>query len=163
MKGTSKILPITRVLKLLTKPNLHVNKFAPVIILWFRFYVGNSPRVWSGCRFCRAQVLWIVSAKWTLIHSSRRTFTNTTVDNPFSIKTYFFQKIRNNFLQNSIIGYLTIEQALADYAQLLTFLKKSWKAESSPVISFGGSYGGQLTTYFRMKYPHIVQGYTDLI
>ena len=37
-------------------------------------------------------------------------------------------------------GYLTSEQALADYAQLITFLHSTYG--SAPVVVFGGSYGG---------------------
>lgn len=37
--------------------------------------------------------------------------------------------------------YLTSEQAMADYAELITFLKYKLEAENSPVIGFGGSYG----------------------
>jgi len=56
-------------------------------------------------------------------------------------------------------GFLSAEQALADFASLIYEIKNSTPgAANSPVISFGGSYGGMLTAWFRMKYPHVVDG-----
>jgi len=56
------------------------------------------------------------------------------------------------------IGFCAASQALADYAVLLTYLKTQYNASSCPIFAFGGSYGGMLTTWFRIKYPHLVMG-----
>lgn len=56
------------------------------------------------------------------------------------------------------MGYLSAEQALADYAELITELKIQYNAQDSPVIGFGGSYGGMLGSWMRIKYPHILDG-----
>lgn len=53
------------------------------------------------------------------------------------------------------LGYLTTQQVLADYAELLSFLNPQGKR---PVIAIGGSYGGKLAAWMRLKYPHLIIG-----
>jgi hypothetical protein len=40
------------------------------------------------------------------------------------------------------MGYFSSAQALANYAQVLIYIKKTLQAENSPVVVIGGSYSG---------------------
>ncbi|KAI4334307.1 hypothetical protein L6164_019017 [Bauhinia variegata] len=59
---------------------------------------------------------------------------------------------------SSTRGYFNSAQAIADYAEVLLHIKKSLSAQNSPIIVIGGSYGGMLASWFRLKYPHIALG-----
>eukprot|EP00929_Paragymnodinium_shiwhaense_P115183 TRINITY_DN83875_c0_g1_i1.p1 TRINITY_DN83875_c0_g1~~TRINITY_DN83875_c0_g1_i1.p1 ORF type:complete len:460 (-),score=40.67 TRINITY_DN83875_c0_g1_i1:32-1411(-) len=59
---------------------------------------------------------------------------------------------RSSF-QRDHIDFLTVEQALADYAALLRHLLKETHRK---VITFGGSYGGMLSSWMRSKFPSLV-------
>ncbi|CEG35432.1 lysosomal pro-x [Plasmopara halstedii] len=75
----------------------------------------------------------------------------------FAEHRYFGQSVPFGKDVTKHLKYLSTEQVLADYAILITYLKDVWKRDI-PVIGFGGSYGGMLGSWFRMKYPHIVDG-----
>lgn len=64
----------------------------------------------------------------------------------------------NSYKSTETLGYLNSQQALADYATLILDLKKNLSAQASPTIVFGGSYGGMLAAWFRLKYPHVAIG-----
>ncbi|CAI0452726.1 unnamed protein product [Linum tenue] len=55
-------------------------------------------------------------------------------------------------------SYLNSAQAIADYAAIILHVKQTYSAKNSPVIVVGGSYGGMLASWFRLKYPHVAIG-----
>jgi len=52
--------------------------------------------------------------------------------------------------------YLTVEQALADYVEFLKWYTKEIDCDDCPIIAFGGSYGGMLAAWMRMKFPNVI-------
>ena len=68
------------------------------------------------------------------------------------------------YANTSALQYLTSEQAIADFAHFLTWYKSDPSTECQgqcvdvPVIGFGGSYGGMLSSWMRIKYPHVLAG-----
>lgn len=63
-----------------------------------------------------------------------------------------------SFIQGHV-NYLTLDQTFMDYVKLIQMIKESNpKYKYSPVIAFGGSYGGMLAAWMRMKYPHVILG-----
>ncbi|KAK6742467.1 hypothetical protein RB195_010000 [Necator americanus] len=116
------------------------------------FYTGNEGDI-EG--FATATgIMWDLAPKFNaaIVFAEHRFYGESL---PFGNQSY--SSIDN-------MGYLTSEQALADFAALLFTLKTPNNTlnvsypESAPVISFGGSYGGMLSAWFRVKYPHVVAG-----
>ena len=70
---------------------------------------------------------------------------------PYANQTKAFEK------EN--LKFLSVEQTMRDYVNLLTFWKGSNPGfETAPVIVAGGSYGGMLAAWLRLKYPLIFHG-----
>lgn len=51
--------------------------------------------------------------------------------------------------------YLTTTQALLDFADIVQQVRPT---PTTPVIAIGGVYGGMMAAFFRIKFPHIVDG-----
>ena len=54
--------------------------------------------------------------------------------------------------------YLTVENVMMDYVELIKMIRAKYNAHDKAVIAFGGSYGGMLASWLRMKYPATFQG-----
>lgn len=59
----------------------------------------------------------------------------------------------DSFSTNNL-RYLASTQAVSDFANVIVQIKKEKRI--SKVVSFGGSYGGMLTAWLRIKYPQVV-------
>lgn len=57
------------------------------------------------------------------------------------------------------MSYLTVEQAMADFNTLNVHLRTKWSMSSTAAfIVFGGSYGGNLAMWLRLKNPNLWAG-----
>ncbi|XP_059127257.1 lysosomal Pro-X carboxypeptidase-like isoform X1 [Peromyscus eremicus] len=111
------------------------------------FYTGNEGDIVWFCN--NTGFMWDVAEdmKAMLVFAEHRYYGESL---PFGEDT---------FKDSQHLNFLTSEQALADFAELIRHLKGTIPgAEGQPVIAIGGSYGGMLAAWFRMKYPHIVVG-----
>eukprot|EP00301_Raphidiophrys_heterophryoidea_P018504 c34_g1_i1.p1 GENE.c34_g1_i1~~c34_g1_i1.p1 ORF type:complete len:505 (-),score=128.97 c34_g1_i1:85-1554(-) len=106
------------------------------------FYCGNEGDIWSFYN----------NTGWAF--DVAPTFGALVV---FAEHRYYGQTLPQgqSSFQGSNIGLLSIEQALADFALVVPWAKQKFGASDMKVIAIGGSYGGMLAAWFRIKYPHI--------
>ncbi|XP_057313778.1 lysosomal Pro-X carboxypeptidase-like [Hydractinia symbiolongicarpus] len=111
------------------------------------FYTGNEGDIAWFCN--NTGFMWDIAPEFSamLVFAEHRYYGESL---PFG---------KDSYKDSLHLGYLTSEQALADYASLIDHIRKTIPTtKSSPFIAFGGSYGGMLAGWFRMKYPSAVAG-----
>ena len=65
-------------------------------------------------------------------------------------------------LSGASLRFLNSEQALADLAAFRQAMTDKYNLTTNRWISFGGSYPGSLSAWFRLKYPHLVDGKVNI-
>lgn len=54
------------------------------------------------------------------------------------------------------LAFMTVEQALGDIAALVATVQRDLDNQEGRVILWGTGYGGTLSTFARVKYPHLI-------
>eukprot|EP01084_Bolivina_argentea_P073900 134074_1 len=57
-----------------------------------------------------------------------------------------------------LLSFISPQQAIADYANLIYHLKTKWNSIKSTVVGFGGSYGAILCYWMKIKFPQFLDG-----
>lgn len=78
----------------------------------------------------------------------------------FAFETRFFGQNRPTIdTSTGNLRFLSTEQILADMAQLIDHIKREDpRLADAKVILAGSQFGGNIATWFRVKYPHYVDG-----
>uniref|UniRef100_T1D3Y5 Lysosomal Pro-X carboxypeptidase n=1 Tax=Psorophora albipes TaxID=869069 RepID=T1D3Y5_9DIPT len=133
---------VTFKMRYLINDTYNTNGNGPIL-----FYTGNEGDIENFAQ--NTGFMWEIAPKLkaTLLFAEHRFYGKTM---PFGNASYDSPKH---------LGYLTSEQALADFADLLAVINPSNRTvRGRPVIAFGGSYGGMLAAWMRIKYPHLISG-----
>lgn len=110
------------------------------------FYTGNEGDIQSFWANTGIIFEWAQDVHAAVVFAEHRYYGQST---PFG----------SNSFSGTNLAYLSIEEALADYAQVIKTLPTILpQLANAPVVAIGGSYGGVLSAWLRLKYPWAVVG-----
>ena len=113
------------------------------------FYAGNEGGIWNFYNNSGFVTKTLAEKYGALVVFAEHRYYGTSM--PFGNETFEKDNLR----------FLTIEQVMWDYVDLLNFIKANETdtgLKDRATILFGGSYGGMLASWMRMKYPNHFQG-----
>ena len=110
------------------------------------FYPGNEGDVWTFYDNAGFMTTTLAQEFGALVVFGEHRYFGESL--PFGDASYDTQNLK----------YLTIEQATFDYVDLIKFIKDSENLQDRAVILAGGSYGGMLAAWMRIKFPQWFQG-----
>jgi len=109
------------------------------------FYMGNQGDIWEQYRNS-GYITKYLANKWhgLVVFAEHRYFGQSL---PFGNKNEAY-KAHNN-------RYLSAENAMMDYVELVKHIRVTYNARRKAFIAFGSGYGGNLAAWSRMNYPNI--------
>lgn len=110
------------------------------------FYAGNEGDVWTFFDNSGFMTTTLAEQFGALVVFGEHRYFGTSM--PFGDESF----------EKSNLKYLTVEQAMMDYTEFMLDFKNKNDLVDRAVIVGGGSYGGMLSAWLRMKYSHVFQG-----
>ena len=99
-----------------------------------------------------ASAMWLVEGAW-IEYAKQYNALCLQLEHRFYGKSHPTEDMSTENLR-----FLSSEQALSDLANFRNAMVSELKLQGSKWIAFGGSYPGSLAAWFRLKYPHLVDG-----
>lgn len=113
------------------------------------FYAGNEGDIWTFYNNSGFVTKTLAEQMGALVVFAEHRYYGTSM--PFIDAATSFSDVEHR-------RFLSIEQVMWDYIELIKFIKDERDMQDRAVIAFGGSYGGMLAAWLRMKYPQYFQG-----
>lgn len=110
------------------------------------FYAGNEGDIWTFFDNSGFMTTTLAEQFGALVVFGEHRYFGTSM--PFGDASFDRKNLK----------YLTVEQAMMDYVEFILDFKEKNGLQDRAVIVGGGSYGGMLSAWLRMKYPHVFQG-----